>query len=403
MNAAQDPNSLDAGFPGIPAGELDKRGATWTAREIAQQPDVWLQVAQQIETARNTLDAFLRPLVAQPTLRVVLTGAGTSAFIGTCLAPALSSELRRRVDAVPTTDIVSAPASYLADDVPTLLVSFARSGNSPESLATIELAERTLSVVHHLIVTCNSEGALATRAAQLRSARSIVLPDATNDRSFAMTSSFTSMLLTAAMAFGLIARPRIEPLSQAAARLLDRAWPLAQRLVARGFQRVVYLGSRELRGLACEAALKLLELSDGRVVALSESTLGFRHGPKTVIDERTLVVLMLSNDPYTRAFDLDLLRELRRDGRAGEILALGSVKASEGRDCADVRGGEHLELTGMSEASDLEVALLAVVMAQTYALIQSLALGLTPDRPNTSGVVNRVVQGVIIHPWRSGQ
>ena len=400
MNAAHDQKSLSASFPGIPTRELDERGATWTAREIAQQPHVWLQVAQQIEAGRAKLDALLSPLFAQPALRIVLTGAGTSAFIGNCLAPALSAHLQRRVDAMPTTDIVSAPASYLADDVPTLLVSFARSGNSPESLATIELAERALSVVHHLIITCNAEGTLAKRAGQLRSALSLVLPDATNDRSFAMTSSFSSMLLAAAVAFGLLPQQRVESLSRAAAQLLDRAWPLAQRLASRNFHRVVYLGSRELRGLAAEAALKLLELSDGRVVALCESTLGFRHGPKTVIDERTLVVLMLSNDPYTRAFDLDLLRELRRDGRAGTILALGAPKAS---DSEDVRAGEHLELTDMSDASDLEIALLAVVVAQTYALIQSLALGLTPDRPNASGVVNRVVQGVIIHPWRSGQ
>lgn len=400
MNAAHDQSSLNTAFPGLAWEDLDRRGATWTAREIAQQPEVWLQVAQQLASAQGKIEAFLQPLLTQPALRIVLTGAGTSSFIGNCLAPALSAHLRRRVDAVPTTDIVSAPASYLAEDVPTLLVSFARSGNSPESLATVELAERTLTAVHHLIITCNSEGALAKRAGQLRSAHSLVLPDATNDRSFAMTSSFSSMVLAAAMASGVIAQQRVQVLSQAAARLLDKAWPLAQRLASRGFQRVVYLGSRELRGLASEAALKLLELSDGRVVALSESTLGFRHGPKTVIDDRTLVVLMLSNDPYTRAFDLDLLKELRRDARAGAILALGALKDP---DAHEVRAGEHLELTDMSEGSDLEIALLAVVVAQTYALLQSLALGLTPDRPNASGVVNRVVQGVIIHPWRSGQ
>jgi tagatose-6-phosphate ketose/aldose isomerase len=404
MNAAHYQKSLGAAFPGISGSELDERGATWTAREIAQQPDVWLQVAQQIGASQTQIDSLLRPLLAEPALRIVLTGAGTSAFIGNCLAPALAAHLQRRVDAVPTTDIVSAPASYLADDVPTLLVSFARSGNSPESLATIELAEQTLSVVHHLIITCNAEGALAKRAGQLRSALSLVLPDATNDRSFAMTSSFSSMVLAAAVAFGLISQQRVLPLSQAAAGLLERAWPLAQRLASRGFHRVVYLGSGELRGLASEAALKLLELSDGRVVALSESTLGFRHGPKTVIDERTLVVLMLSNDSYTRAFDLDLLRELSRDGRAGSILALGTLKSPDDQNSSDDTGGsDHLELTGMSDASDLEIALLAVVVAQTYALLQSLALGLTPDRPNASGVVNRVVQGVIIHPWRSGQ
>jgi tagatose-6-phosphate ketose/aldose isomerase len=162
---------------------------------------------------------------------------------------------------------------------------------------------------------------------------------------------------------------------------------LAQRLVAREFQRVIYIGSNELSGLASEAALKLLELTDGQTVALAESALGFRHGPKTIINNRSLVVLMLSNDAYVRAYDEDLLAELRRDARAGEILALGA-------------NGDQIRIEGMTEANDLELSLLYVLVAQTFALTQSLALGLTPDQPNAAGVVNRVVQGVTIHSWR---
>jgi tagatose-6-phosphate ketose/aldose isomerase len=147
-----------------------------------------------------------------------------------------------------------------------------------------------------------------------------------------------------------------------------------------------------LRGLASEAALKLLELTDGKMVAVSDSTLGFRHGPKTIINDRTLVVVMLSNEAYTRAYDLDLLRELRRDARAGAVLALSARQ--EG-----LEAGEHLLFAGMEEAPDIELALVSVLFAQSYALLQSLSLGLTPDRPNAAGVVNRVVQGVTIHPW----
>jgi len=208
-----------------------------------------------------------------------------------------------------------------------------------------------------------------------------------------MTSSFTCMLLTAALIFGLIRAEAVAPLARSASTLLPQAWPLVQRLVDRGFQRVVYLGSNELRGLASEAALKLLELTDGQIIAVAESTLGVRHGPKTIINERTLIVVMLSNDSYTRAYDCDLLNELRRDARAGGILALGARRDG-------VANGDHLCFAGMSDASDVELALLHVLVAQSYALLQSLALGLTPDRPNSSGVVNRVVQGVVIHPWK---
>jgi tagatose-6-phosphate ketose/aldose isomerase len=354
---------------------------------------MWRQVEQLIADQRARLDVFLASLLENPATRVVLTGAGTSAFIGNCLAPALSAHLRRRVDSIATTDLVSGPQLWLQSDVPTLIVSFARSGNSPESVATIDLAEQAVANVHHLIVTCNADGELARRASGLRNAYVLVLPEATNDRSFAMTSSFSSMLLTAALVFGVIRSESVAAMARSAEALLPKVWPLAQRLVTRGFERVVYLGSNELRGLASEAALKLLELTDGRIVALAESTLGFRHGPKTVINDKTLVVVMLSNDRYTRAYDCDLLKELQRDARAGAILALGA--RPEG-----MEGGEHLLFAGMSDAADLEVALLHIVVAQCYALLQSLALGLRPDRPNAAGVVNRVVQGVTIHPWR---
>lgn len=382
---------MQSPLPGLTASQLDARGATWTAREIAQQPLVWSEVARLVASQRAVLDQFLVPLLLEPAIRIVFTGAGTSSFIGDCLAPAVAAHLRRRVESVATTDIVSGPDRRLQRDVPTLLVSFARSGNSPESVATVDLAERIVANVHHLIITCNPEGELAKRAPQLRSARVLVLPDATNDRSFAMTSSFSSMLLVAGLLFGVIRDQSVPSICRAAESLLPNAWSLAQRLVAREFQRVIYLGSNELSGLASEAALKLLELTDGQSVALAESTLGFRHGPKTIINNRSLVVLMLSNDPYTRAYDEDLLVELRRDARAGEILAFSA---------RDVKDGEQVRIEGMANASDLELALLYVVVAQTFAMTQSLALGLTPDRPNAAGVVNRVVQGVVVHPWR---
>jgi tagatose-6-phosphate ketose/aldose isomerase len=372
---------------------LESRGGMWTAREIAQQPQLWLRVEKLLAAERASLQQFIAPIVDDPAARIVLTGAGTSAFIGQCLQPVLAPRLRCRVDAIPTTDIVSSPLS-LQSAAPTLLISFARSGNSPESAATLDLAEQVLGNVRHLVVTCNKDGELALRARKMRNAHLVLLPEATNDRGFAMTSSFTCMLLAAALAFDAIQPSTVARLSRSAELLLQQMPSCSQQLVASRFERVVYLGSNELLGLAHEAALKLLELTDGRIATLAESTLGFRHGPKSMVDGSTLVVMMLSNAPYTRAYDLDLLEELRRDGRAGGILALsGSV---DGR-----LPGEHLLFAGMDGASDLELSLLHVIVAQCYALAESLARGLRPDVPNAAGHVNRVVQGVTIYPWEA--
>ena len=381
----------DRDILGIDSARLEQAGAGLTAREIAQQGGVWPQIDALVADSRGALDAFLAPLLARPGLRIVLAGAGTSAFIGECLVPAL---LRRglRADAVPTTDLVSGPGHFLQAGVPTLMVSFARSGSSPESLAAVALADQLVADVHHLVITCNAEGELYRMAQERGNAFAILLPDATHDRGFAMTTSFTSMLLAAALAFGLLPAGAAAAPALAAGRLLETQLPLLQALVARRFQRVVYLGSNALRPLGREAALKLLELTDGQVVAIHDSPLGFRHGPKTIVDADTLVVVLLSNDAHARRYDLDLLRELRRDGRAGQVLALSG--------CPDPElDRDDVVLEGVAGVPDLALALACIVFCQGFALLQTLALGLRPDTPSVSGTVNRVVRGVILYPF----
>jgi tagatose-6-phosphate ketose/aldose isomerase len=174
-----------------------RQGGEATAREIAQQPAMWREVNNLLASRRDDIDTFLRPLLADPDLRVVLTGAGTSAFAGEILAPALSRRTGRRVNAVATTDMVSNPQESFADDRPTLLVSFARSGNSPESVAATEFANRFLSECHHLVLTCDRSGRLYEKHARATDSLVLLMPEATNDQGFAMTSSFTSMTLAA--------------------------------------------------------------------------------------------------------------------------------------------------------------------------------------------------------------
>ncbi|HEY1872975.1 MAG TPA: SIS domain-containing protein [Steroidobacteraceae bacterium] len=379
---------------GLTAGEIEAGGAYWTAREIAQQPQLWPEVAQLV-AADAGLTAFLARLLSEPQLRVVLTGAGTSSFIGECLAPALARNGARRVAAIPSTDIVSCPESSLLAGTPTLMVHFARSGNSPESVAAMELAEQRIVHCAHLVVTCNGEGALYRRAGAMRHAHAVLLPDASNDRSFAMTSSFTGMLLAAATAFEALRLDgaHIARLARLATLVMDTSLPVLPSLVHPEFERVVYLGSNELKGLAREAALKMLELTDGAVTSIADSPLGFRHGPKTILNGRTLVVTFLSNDAHTRRYDLDLLKELRADAVAGRVIALASRAPGEEPAETLMLGEDAVAL------SDLELCLPYAVFAQALAMRRSLSLGLSPDNPNAAGTVNRVVQGVTIYPY----
>lgn len=370
-------------------------GARHTRQEIDQQPALWRRVPGVIDAGSRD---FVAHALADPDVQVVLAGAGTSAYAGEVLAPSLRRSLRRRVASVPTTDVVADPLGCFAQDVPTLLVSFARSGDSPESVAAAALADQLLTNVQHLVLTCNPDGQLARQYGTRTSAHVVHMPEGANDQGFAMTSSFTSMMLAAQLLLdpegsdGLA--DRVAPVGERVLSAWDAA---AQDLSGRGYRRVVYLGSGPFQGLAHESALKLLELTAGRVLALAGSSLGFRHGPKSVLDEDTLAVVYLSNDPHTRAYDLDLWHELRGSGGAERVMA---ISADHGDDAS--RATPWL-LGDAAHLNDSALALPAVLFAQQFALHNSMRLGLTADNPFLGGEVNRVVQGVKIHDLDSSR
>jgi tagatose-6-phosphate ketose/aldose isomerase len=377
-------------YLGLTEAELAATGASWTAREIEQQPHSLQRTHSLLAGKHAELQKFIAPVADNPRARIILTGAGTSAYIGACLAPVLDRELAARVDAVPTTDIVSSPRLYLDVDQPLLLVSFGRSGNSPESLQAVTLAESLVKEVHHLVVTCNAEGALGRT--QVRQSLTLLLPEETHDVSFAMTSSFSCMMYATLAA---LRKPgafegRVGAIAQAMRRVIQETQAPLQELAQKNHERVVYLGSGVFQSLSREATLKLGELTNGAVATCFDSPLGFRHGPKTFINENTLVMVFVSNDPLTRKYDHDLLDELRRDGRAARVMELTTrLRGDFARD--------SLLVPGMADAPDVELLWPFIAMAQIYAFHRSRALGLSPDNPNKEGMVNRVVQGVRLH------
>lgn len=380
-------------YLGLEIKDLESLKAFWTAKEIQQQPDCWRKTLSIVTECQSTSRDFLSPLFAKNDLRIVLTGAGTSAFAGRALAPALSKALSRRVEAIASTDIVSNPYQYFAEDIPTLLVSFARSGNSPESVAAVDLANQVLSECYHLVLTCNNEGELYHRCRNDERSLAILMPEETNDKSFAMTSSFSSMMMAAfsVLTFDKDLSKEIESICKHSEALIKEINSPIRIIASKNAKRVIYLGSGCLQGLAQESALKLLELTAGKVVAAFDSPLGFRHGPKSIVDDETLVVVYISNNPYTRKYDLDLLSELRRDKKASQVLAVTSKLDDV------VTDGEFIHIDGMDSASDVELIFPYLIVAQIYSFHHSLELGNTPDNPCPTGEVNRVVQGVTIH------
>ncbi|MCW0454251.1 SIS domain-containing protein [Xanthomonas sacchari] len=374
------------------ASAWQRLGGADTAREIAQQPALWRTLAQDLAQAGDRLQAFLGDRLADPNQRVLFTGAGSSGFIAEMVADAINAQWPAEVRAVHTTSLLTHPALYLQRARPTLLVSFGRSGSSPESVAAVERVRSDVDDARFLDITCNADGELARRGAGRADTCTLLMPPASCDRAFAMTSSLTCMLLAALSVFERAPWETRSARLQRLAELADRGlaqWDGAVAALAqRPFARVIYLGSGPLEALAREAALKVLELTAGRVLALANTPLGFRHGPKSTLDRSTLVVMLRSVQPLARRYEQDLLDELRRDGVAGQVLAIGPH--------ADIGAGDDHTLA-VAGLDDPWLAPLWLGFAQLFALQRSAALGLTPDNPFPDGTVNRVVQGVTIH------
>ncbi|HAT8005526.1 TPA: aldose isomerase [Citrobacter koseri] len=371
---------------------------TWTEEEIRQQPASWIRSLNNISSIRSAIDRFLTPLLCKNDLRIILTGAGTSAFIGDIIAPWLSRHTGKNITAVPTTDLVTNPMDYLTPAHPLLLVSFARSGNSPESVAAVELANQFVPECYHLSITCNEAGNLYQNAVDSDNAFALLMPAETHDRGFAMTSSITTMMASCLAVFApdMINNQTFRDVADRCQTILASLGDFSKGVFGNEpWKRIVYLGSGGLQGTARESALKVLELTAGKLAAFYDSPTGFRHGPKSLVDNETLVVVFISSHPYTRQYDLDLLAELRRDQQALRVVAI----AAESDPVIDA--GPHILLPPSRAFIDTELAFCFLIYAQVFALTQSISVGNTPDTPSASGTVNRVVQGVVIHPWNA--
>ena len=379
--------------------DLIELGAQITTREIYQQPQVWQTAFENYKVQADEIAVFLNNIDEKyDYIKVILTGAGTSAYVGDTLLPyfrKIYDERKWNFNAIATTDIVANPLAYLHKEVTTILVSFARSGNSPESVAAVDLAKDIVEELYQITITCAAEGKLAQQAHGDERNLLLLQPAPSNDAGFAMTSSFTSMMLTALLVFDkadLTAKAeKVSALMTLSQEVLDSAEAI-QEIVSLDYNRVIYLGAGPFFGLAHEAQLKILELTAGQVATMYESPVGFRHGPKSLVNEKTVVVVFGSTDSYTKLYDLDLVREVAGDEIARKVILLTDQKE-------DLENVEQVIFSSQQLADDVYRVFPYIVYGQLFALLTALKVNNRPDTPSPTGTVNRVVQGVIIHSF----
>ncbi|MGM0140112.1 tagatose-6-phosphate ketose/aldose isomerase [Enterococcus sp. DIV0755b] len=385
--------------------ELTKMGAEITTREIKQQPELWQEAFSYYKENIERINAFLTEVkkAAVGKVRIVFTGAGTSQYVGDTIKPYLNKVGDSRhfiFESIGTTDIVASPAEYLHPDDWTILVSFARSGNSPESVAAVDVANKYVKNLRHITITCAPEGQLAKAASGDEHNLLLMMPAHANDQGFAMTGSFSCMALTALLLFDekndlAIKETYVKSMATLGNEAIAREDEV-QKIVDLDFDRIVYLGSGSLAGLTREASLKVLELTAGKMATVFDSSMGFRHGPKSFINEKTIVFVFVNNDDYTRQYDVDILEEVYADKIAPSVLGI-SQKNSEN----NFSGANFVFNSSEEKLPDGYAALPFLMVAQTVSLLSSIKVGNTPDTPSPTGTVNRVVKGVTIHPFEA--
>jgi len=372
--------------------EQQQRGYFHTLREILQQPSSWIQTAEQMAALAPDL---LRSVAGIRNL--VLTGSGSSEYAGDCVRLLLQKQLGVNTLAIGGGALLTHGIRTLPPERPGLVVSLARSGDSPESVGALSLLLEADPQLRHLVLTCNADGKLATSFRDRAEVQVVALDDGTNDRSLVMTSSFTNLAI-AAQSLGFLSatstyRTLCRGLSEIVSRLLQEHFGTLGRAARSNFRRVVFLGTGARFGASREAALKMLEMTAGKVAAIPETYLGLRHGPMSYVHDDTLIVAFLASDPTSRAYECDLLRELDQKN-------LGVLKLIVGENVpANVVRHQDLvvQCPGLAEVGDDWAAMVDVVVGQLLAFFRCLHEGLRPDSPSESGVINRVVQSFKLH------
>ncbi len=370
-----------------------------TAKEIHQQPEMWKKVAKQLLQRKKEVTAFMNQVLKEENLSVIFTGAGSSAFVGEVMERIVIGECDLECRTIHTTDIISSPKTTLKDK-PTLLVSYARSGESPESVASIQFAKKKIKNLYNLIFVCDGESSLAKFGNQMEKTLVVALPKETCDQGFAMTSSVSSMAFATWIAFHYQELEtyvqRVIQFSDEAEKLIIQFSNKAEKIAQRDFRRLIWLGSGPLQGLARESAVKSMELSNGYIHASFDGAAAFRHGPKTVINEESITIHLITNDNYTKKYDIDLNNEINSEKNQNLTITVAEKGIKEKVIQSDYYI-EYPENGGLSQETQMGSYIYGLIFAQIFSMFKSIQLGYATDNPCPKGDVNRVVKGIVIY------
>ena len=337
-----------------------------TLAEIVSQPDVWATAYAALDGQAAQIERAWR--AASPR-QVLVTGCGSTYYLAQIAAGLIQRLTGLPARGVPASEIALYPGQTLYDPAQTLLLAISRSGTTTETGAAMDQYRRAGGAAAWGI-TCYDGTPVADETDF-----TILLPMA-QEQSVAQTRSFSTMLLAAEAVAAIAGGHSIAPLaglSAAGRDLMGMTYGLATQWGTQaGLGKFLFLGSGLLYGVACEAMLKMKEMS----VTHSEAyhVLEFRHGPKSMVDENALVIGLLDR----RTFDHEAAVLNESVAMGGTTLALAPGMRSAG----------HVTVHLPDNLPDWAMPVLYLPVLQTMAHARAVSKGLDPDAPrNLTAVV----------------
>lgn len=384
---------------GVNNEELHRANGYYTCFEMANQPHLWREGVKIIGESKEKIESFLDQVYRVEGLKIYLVGAGSSAKAASIVQNYLQRATGKEVIAVPSTTIITHADHYIRSDAPVLLVSLSSSGNTTEALESIRIFKEKSRKVYQLLIICSEEGEIVQKYAREEGVLYIPIPRGTKGISFAATGEFTLLVQYALMILDIRRYDYYQKMFDHVLTDADKFFReeiyKVHALANRYHATVVALGSGALTHLASEMCLKVCELSAGYQSTEYYSILEFRHGPKLIMNSRSLLTFFMNPDPYVKRYEIDMLKECYRDKKNGYIAALSMGYDEEIDENSDLY--LYFNEGNFAYADESHVVFQYSLYLQALAILKSLQLHLSPDRPDPSGAVNKVAQGVKVY------
>lgn len=384
---------------GFTENELKRINGYYTCYEMIKQPELWHEGVKTIERNKINIESFLRHVYSIEGLKIFIVGAGSSAKAASIVEKYIKRITGKEVISVASTSILTHPEKFIIDDSPVLLVSLGSSGNTPEALETIEIFKAKSKKLYQLLIICSHEGEIVKKYSKEKEVLYIPIPKGTKGKSFAATGEFTLLVQYVLMIFDIdnfnYYKDMFKNIIEDSKHFLQEAIYKVHTISNKEYETIVALGSNSLIYLASEMCLKVSELSNGQQCSEFHSILEFRHGPKLIMNSKSLVSIFFSNDPHAVKYEMDMIKECYKDKKNSMIVAI-SIDYNEEID-QNCDYYFYFNKNNFKYIDESHIIFQYSLYLQSIAILKSISLKVSPDIPDETGSVNKVAQGVKIY------